>query len=58
MNYEEEKMKADMFRSNMIISSGSGDYYANTTHPYWSDKPGNPYLPLDENGNKRKGFIG
>jgi hypothetical protein len=35
-----------------------GNKYIVRDHPRWAGKEGNPYLPLDENGNMRKGFLG
>tara|TARA_R110002126_G_C10490983_1_gene504835 strand:- start:69210 stop:69392 length:183 start_codon:yes stop_codon:yes gene_type:complete len=32
--------------------------YANMDHPRFKGKPGNPYIPLDTNGNLRKGYVG
>jgi len=36
----------------------SNDCYANLSHPYWSGKQGNPYLPLNEDGTLKQAFIG
>ena len=35
-----------------------GTKYARRDHPRWNNQNGNPYLPLDENGNMRKGYVG
>lgn len=58
MDYELEKKKADSLNNTIVISDGRGNYYANREHPYWSGKQGNPYIPLDINGNLQKGYVG
>lgn len=43
----------------MESTHGDGKYrYANMDHPRFKGKPGNPYIPLDANGNLQKGYVG
>lgn len=56
-----EDVKKEMNSNYIPLTTRSYDgkyYYANTEHPYWKTQTGNPYLPLDENGNLRKGYVG
>jgi hypothetical protein len=36
----------------------SDDCFANRKHPYWKNKKGNPYLPLNEDGSLKQAIIG
>lgn len=58
MNYEEVKKEIQNYQEPLIVRDHFGNLYANTDHPYWKDKPGNPYLPLDASGNMQRGYVG
>lgn len=57
----EEKIKElekKVYELETTITDGSGNTYARRDHPTWNYQSGNPYIPLDQNGNMRKGYIG
>jgi len=37
---------------------GSGRKYPVRGHPRWDGQQGNPYLPLNDDGTMRKGYVG
>ena len=36
----------------------AGNKYPIPGHPRWVGQPGNPYLPLNNDGTMRKGYVG
>jgi hypothetical protein len=53
-----KELQARILELESIHVSSSGYRYANMNHPRFRGKKGNPYLPLDENDNLRKGYVG
>ncbi len=53
-----KELKARILELESIHVSSSGHRYANMNHPRFKGKKGNPYLPLDANGNLRHGYVG
>ena len=54
-----KELEAKIYEMESTHTSSDGKYrYANMNHPRFKGKKGNPYLPLDENGNLRQGVVG
>lgn len=54
-----EELENKIYDMESTYSSPDGKYkYPVRGHPRWKGQDGNPYLPLDENGNMRKGYVG
>ena len=54
-----EELEAKILELESTYTSHDGKYkYANRDHPRFKDKPGNPYIPLDKDGNMQHGIVG
>ena len=53
-----KELEAKVLDLESIHTTSDGCRYANMNHPRFKGKKGNPYMPLDENDNLRKGYVG
>lgn len=53
-----KELEAQIWELESIYTTVDGNKYANRDHPRFKGKPGNPYIPLDEDGNMQHWIVG
>lgn len=60
MNYDQKnrELEKKIEELKSTYTDSYGNKYPNMNHPKWKNQNGNPYIPLDYNGNMQKGYVG
>ena len=53
-----QELEAKILEMESTYTTPDGTKYANREHPKFKGKPGNPYIPLDKDGNMQQGIVG
>jgi len=53
-----KELEGQLYEMESTYTTANGTKYANRDHPRFKNKKGNPYLPLDADGNLQHGFVG
>lgn len=51
-------LEAELYERDSTMTDSQGNKYPVRNHPRWRGKKGNPYLPLDKDGNMQQGYVG